>query len=381
MHIAFEINSILTNRYSGFFTYGAGLLAGFGRLAQPPEFTLWCGNKFAANKQWLDDSLGSLTVDWHFSSVKMRWLGAWWRQFGFPKLERFVGEFDLYHCNHHLMPATKSKPRLLTVHDLRRYRFPEFYRHSKLGVFENAVRVADHFIAISEATKNDLQDIFGITAEKIDVVYHGGPIPAGDDRNKECDEGEGEGEGENVLKHFGLQENRYFVIFSSYDRRKNIDRMVRAFELATERLADDYHLVIVGRLPRDEESFKGQITEKTAEKIIFTGPIENLTGILHGAVGLVYASLYEGFGLPILEAMAAGTAVISSNCSSMPEVAGSAGLLIDPQSTEQIAKTMVQLAQDDNLRDRLIEAGAQQAKKFSWTKAAQETLAVYQKLI
>ena len=113
----------------------------------------------------------------------------------------------------------------------------------------------------------------------------------------------------------------------------------------------------------------------------FLGPLADCRAVLAGSTALVYASLYEGFGLPIVEAMAAGTAVITSNCSSMPEVAGDAALLVEPNSVEQIAASMVELAEDGRLRSRLIAAGAERARQFSWRRAASETLAVYKKLI
>ena len=372
MRIALEFNSVLRDRFSGFFTYGAGLLEGFAALDDPPELSLFCGAKVRKNADWLGDLPAKLNATWKISPIKMRTLAAWWRAFSFPSIQRFVGDFDLYHCNHYLMGPTKGKPRVLTVHDLRRYRFPEFYPNSKLGPFEHAVRKADHYIAISQATKRDLEEIFDIPPARIDVVYHGGPRRIPEETPDEPD---------NILDKFHLQPNRYFVAFSSYDRRKNLANTIRAFAADTHRLHQDFHLVIIGATPKQQEVIPVDLQEKLQDRIVFTGPLDRLETILGNATALVYVSLYEGFGLPILEAMAAGAAVITSNVSSMPEVAGDAALLVDPESVYDIAHAMTTLAEDFTKQTQLIAAGRKRCREFSWSLAAQETMEVYHKLL
>ncbi len=372
MRIALEFNSVLRDRYSGFFTYGAGLLEGFAALDDPPELTLFCGSKVRKNDDWLVDLPAKLHATWKVSSLKMRILDSWWRAFNFPALQRFVGDFDLYHCNHHLMGPTKGKPRVLTVHDLRRYRFPEFYPNSKLGPFEHAVRQADHYIAISHATKRDLEEIFDIPSDKIDVVYHGGPRQTAAETPDDPD---------HILDKFYLKPNRYFVAFSSYDRRKNLANTIKAFAVASHRLHRDFHLVIIGAPPKHQDIIPDDLQQKLHDRLVFTGSLDRLETILAHAVALVYVSLYEGFGLPILEAMATGTAVITSNVSSMPEVAGNAALLVDPYSVDEIAHAMVTLAQDFTKQTHFIAAGRIRCREFSWSRAARETVEVYRKVL
>jgi glycosyltransferase involved in cell wall biosynthesis len=372
LRIVLDFNSVLRDRHSGFFTYGVGLLEGFAALDDPPELTLFCGAKVRKNADWLGDLPNQLNATWKVVPIKMRALAAWWRAFGFPAMQRFVGNFDLYHCNHHLMGPTKGKPRLLTVHDLRRYRFPEFYPHSKLGPFEHAIRKADHYIAISQTTKRDLEEIFDIPPEKIDVVYHGGPRRIPEQTPDEPD---------HILDKFNLQANRYFVVFSSYDRRKNLTNTIRAFAADSHRLHQDFHLVIIGAMPKQQDIIPADLQDKLHDRLVFTGPLDRLETILGNATALVYVSLYEGFGLPILEAMAAGTAVITSNVSSMPEVAGTAALLVDPESVYDIAHAMTTLAEDISKQNQLVAAGRNRCREFSWSRAARETLEVYRKLL
>ena len=384
LRIALELNSVLASRYSGFYTYGAGLLGGFSRLADAPTFAFFCGRKAFVNAQWLKPLLGDLDVGWHVSRLKMRHLGQWWRWFDAPALQRFVGDFDLYHCNHHLMAPTRRKPRVLTVHDLRRYRYREFYPHSKLEPFESAVRRADHFIAISQSTKNDLQEVLGISADRIDVVYHGGPVisgPAGPAGNARGDAEQSPTGAADVLTQLGLRAGRYFVVQSSYDRRKNVAAIARAFAQAAPQLPDDFRLAIVGDLPRDEDVLADAQVSAVRDQVVCCGLVDDFLGLLSTSAGLVYASFYEGFGLPIIEAMQAGVPVITSNCSSMPEVAGPAALLVEPGSTDDIAAAMLRLTEETGLRERLVAAGLKRAGEFSWERAAAETLAVYRKLI
>jgi len=369
LRIILEFDSVLTARYSGFFTYGAGLLEGFSTLADPPALGLFCGRNIFVNNIWLGELPQNMSPQWHVSWFKRRRLNLWWRWFNYPSLQRLTGTFDLYHCNHYLMPPVRHKPRVLTVHDLRRYRCRQFYPHSKLEYFENAVRKADHFIAISQATKNDLQDIFHIDDSRIDVVYHGGSLRSPADDNTEPDD--------KALTCRGLQKGRFFVVFSSYDKRKNISNIVRGFCRAVPKLGPEYRMVIIGHLPADQIN----TADLQSERVICTGPLDDFSDLLCNSAGMVYASLYEGFGLPLLEAMAAKTAVITSNCSSMPEVAGEAALLVDPREPDDIAAAMVKIATDQQLRDKLIAAGCEKVKQYSWHRAATETVNVYRKLI
>ena len=289
LRVVLEVNSVLTNRYSGFFTYGAGLLEGMAELTDRPELSFFCGSKAFAHKDWLVSS-GNITskengysrgCQWNVCRLKPRHLGIWWRMLRFPSLQYFTGPFDLYHCNHHLMPPTRGRPRLLTVHDLRRYRYPQFYPYSKKGPFENAVRRADHFIAISQATKSDLQEFFNIDDERIDIVYHGGPLR----RCQECTPKTSD-DRDSLLKQFHLRPGRFFTAMASYDKRKNLPNLIRAFFQAAKNLPDDYQLVIIGEPPRREDVFSLEEKADLIRKVIFTGPLDNFITFTNSIDGI-----------------------------------------------------------------------------------------------
>jgi len=375
MRIVFDFNPIVMNRYSGLYAYGVGLLRGLGGLENRPEFVLFHSERFAKQVQSETEQAGGW-AETAPTRLKMRWLEKFWYYSSFPTLQFFTGDFDIYHSSHHLMPPTKHKPRLLTVYDLRRYRLPHLYPGSKLHYFERAVRKADHFVAISQATKDDLCEFFDVPQERVDVVHLAantecGPLRAQDKQRLKTE----------LSQRHGVTLGRYLLVFSSPDRRKNVARTIEAFLSAQERLGTEYKLVVVGKPPKNDQAYKAVVARHGLERVVIAGAVENLGGLLQCADALVFASLYEGFGVPILEAFSCGVPVITSNCSSMPEVAGEAALYVNPYNSESIAEAMVRMCTDEQLRRKLVDSALLRSKEFSWTKTARETLQVYQKLL
>ncbi|RKY25114.1 MAG: hypothetical protein DRP62_02075 [Planctomycetota bacterium] len=375
MRIAFDFNPILINRFSGFYTYGTGLLRGIEALDEKPVVLLFHSRRFSEQAKPVKKRLGHW-AQLKATSIKMRWLENFWRYCNYPCLQRFTGEFDIYHCSHHLMPPTKNRPRILTVYDLRRYKIPQLYPKSKLGLFELALKRADHIIAISEATKNDLCSLFNISGEKVDVVEL-----AADAAYKPLTESEKRETKKLLAKKIGAPLDNYVVAFSSPDRRKNISRIIKGFVLAQSRLSDNFKLVIAGNLPRNEDIFQLIASSKKSGSIVATGSVDDVRSLLSCADGLVFASLYEGFGIPILEAFACGVPVITSDCSSMPEVAADAAVLVDPYDENSIAEAIINIAADKELKERMIRKGLARAKEFSWERTAQKTLEIYKKVL
>jgi len=375
MRIAFDFDAVVRNRFSGFYSFGTGLLEGFENLKEKPEFLLFHSRRFSEQAQLIKKRLG----DWaelKSTAIKMRWLEKLWRYSNYPKLEYLTGDFDIYNSFHHLMPPTKSKPRILTVHDLRRYILPDLYYKSKLGLFESAVKRADHFIAVSESTKNDFCNIFNISSDKVDVVHLacGTNISGLSAKDKEQIKAK-------LSETMGRSLGSYLITFSSPDNRKNLNRVIRAFQLCCGKLAKDQMLVIVGKLPKRDDEIIQSIKLAENKDIVYVGTVTNLRDWLVCADALVFASLYEGFGIPILEAFACGVPVITSNRSSMPEVAGQAAVYVDPYSTESMSEAIIQVCNNAELRNKLIDAGTQRCKEFSWEKSAAQTFEVYKKLL
>jgi glycosyltransferase involved in cell wall biosynthesis len=260
-------------------------------------------------------------------------------------------------------------PCLLTVHDLKYLLFPEFFKNYLKTfyyswIIRRGTRKAIHIIAVSEATKNDLITL-NISSKKITVIHEATTLS--DTRSTLEDQLP------DVLK------DKSFLLFVGDNRpHKNIMRIVEAYRILLRKLGERCPFFVFAG-PNFERLIKKCGSERV-KKLIFLGPVyeEVLVSLYKHAVALVYPSLYEGFGLPILEAMSVGTPVITSNCSSMPEVAGSAALLIDPYNVEQLAGAILKIVTDGAERTRLRALGIQRVKQFSWAQTANSIFELYE---
>jgi glycosyltransferase involved in cell wall biosynthesis len=280
---------------------------------------------------------------------------------------------DLFHATEHLLLPLKDCPSVLTVHDLVFQVYPERHKPLNRWYLRAALplycRRADAIICVSEHTKKDLVDLWGIDGEKVHVVYE-----AADPRF-------GRRSAEKVAvarARYGLPE-RYLLVVGTIEPRKNLNRLLDAIALVRQE-REDVKLVIVGRLGWLYQGFLDKLEQfEHREAVIRPGfvPDADLPAVYQGAVGTVYPSLYEGFGLPMLESMACGTPVISSRASSLPELGGDAAYYFDPLDVEEMAAALGAVWRDADLRRSMRERGLARASQFSWTRAARETLEVY----
>lgn len=263
----------------------------------------------------------------------------------------------------HTLPFAFPGRAVVTVHDLGYRLFPQAHptnqrRYLELTTRYSAGRAAV-VLADSQATADDLTRFYSTSPEKIHVVYPGVNPPH-------------PGDSAAVRARYGLPE-RYFVFIGTLQPRKNIAGLVQAYRQYRAQTTNPAALVLAGG--------KGWLFDEAwvqdTEAIYLPGYIDDAEkGALYaGAVGLVFPSLYEGFGFPVVEAMHSGTPVIASNTSSLPELVGQAGLLVDPHDHESIAAAMKRLDTDSELRASLITSGKQQAARFTWQQAARETVA------
>jgi glycosyltransferase involved in cell wall biosynthesis len=297
-----------------------------------------------------------------------------WEQALLPWAARREG-IDLLHNMAFVGPLASTCPFVVTVHDLSFLFYPHSFRslrRSYLRVFARmSVRRARRVIAVSESTKHDLVEIYGISPAKIDVVHNGvdasfQPLPAD--------------QVDVFRQQRGLPE-RFVLFVGTLEPRKNIVSLIEAYaKLPKERPP----LVLVGGKGwfYDEIFCRVEALELTDE-VHFAGfvPAEDLPLWYNAADLFVYPSMYEGFGLPPLEAMACGTAVITSTASSLPEVVGKAGQLVDPTDTDALATAMEQVLGDRDLQQQMQAAGLVQAGDFSWEKAAQQTVDSYRRAL
>jgi len=237
-----------------------------------------------------------------------------------------------------------------------------------------SIKNADMIIAVSENTKKDIINCFNISSDKIQVVYEGV-----DDFFKIIND---KGRLEQVRKKYNISKD-FILNVSMITPRKNLITLIKAFKLLRDSKNIKCQLVIAGGKGWwYEDVFKTVSALRLEDEVIFTGyvPDEDLLYLYNAATLFAYPSLYEGFGLPILEAMSCGCPVVASNVSSIPEVCEDAALMINPKDVEELSQAMYKLIIEGSLRQMLIKKGLERVKQFSWRKTAEQTLEIYNKL-
>lgn len=277
----------------------------------------------------------------------------------------------------HVLPLYCPVPAVVTVHDLGYKHYPAAHRSFDRWYLDwttrRHTRVAQHILADSQATKQDLIDFYRADPQRISVVYLG--------RDESLTRVADPLIIERTKAKYGV-DGDYLLYLGTLHPRKNLVRLIEAFQLARPQLPPTLKLVIAGQKGwlYDEIFARAQSLGLTGH-ILFPGYVDDADkpALLSGARAYIFPSLYEGFGLPVLEAMTCQTPVLTSRVSSLPEVAGDAALLIDPHSSDDIAAGLVRLVGDAALRHRLVEQGLKQIEKFSWDKAAKQILEILAK--
>lgn len=281
--------------------------------------------------------------------------------------------FDLIHCTTPYGTFTPCRYRnVITICDVTPLLFPG--AHGRMNVWHHRfalpwiLKNADHIITISEASKRDIVRLCGVSAEKVTVT-----LLAADRRFSRCAPAHGQ----------QPAERPYILSVGTLEPRKNLPNLLRAFAAARKK-GLTHRLVVTGASGWGASPLARIVAGLgLAADVTFTGFIDDdeLPALYGGAEFFVYPSLYEGFGLPVLEAMASGTPVITSRVSSLPEVAGEAAVLIDPHSEAELAAAMLKLAADGSLRSAMRDKGLVQANLFSWERTVAETRSVYERVL
>ena len=318
-------------------------------------------------------------IDWNPTRLSPRWLTRIWYRMRIPlPIEAFVGRVDLFHATDFVLPPhlpwTKT---LLTVHDLSFVRVPEatppLLKAYLDVVVPQSARRASHILADSSATKADLMALYGISEDKITVLLSGVDERFQHDKSQDAQ----------LRAKYQIGNRPYIISVGTVQPRKNYVRLVEALQTIRTR-GYDMDLVIAGGHGWLDGPLYRAIDEKEiADHVHLIGFAHegDLPGLYSGAVCVAFPSLYEGFGFPVLEGMACGVPVLTSNVSSLPEVAGDAALTVDPYDTEEISETLHRIITDDVLRAKMIEAGYQQASRFTWEAAARHLLEVYDQVL
>ncbi len=294
-----------------------------------------------------------------------------------------IGKYtDIYHSMYSALPRFHSGGkliRMMTVYDIIPLIHPEYFADGFVDQFRPIVESFspqnDYVFTISTSTKNDICNYFNMDAERVFVTQPAASaelyFPVTDLALIQ-----------EVKKQFHIPDGRYFLTLATVEKRKNLAASMNSFrEVLQQPGCEDLYFVLVGTQGWKVQGLMDEIANDPLlrHKVVFTGfvPDEYLSAIYSGAEAFIYPSLYEGFGLPPLEAMQCGVPVITSNTSSLPEVVGDSGILVDPHDTEQIAQAMLQLLSDTELRRFYVEKGLEKAKEFSWKDCADKTIAGY----
>jgi len=363
------------------------LVGALAQIDRQNEYRLFVAAGRGREEEWKVGSLGSDFQTSSHPNFQLKTvpfsdhaLAVAWHRLRLPLfVELFTGRVDLFHAPDFTLPPVLRARTLVTVHDLSFLRLPECFpdgllRYLKAAV-PRAIRRADHVISDSHNTRRDLMELLGTPGAEITVI-HSGVEP----RFRPMT-GEADGETLAAVRRKYALPQPFILSVGTIQPRKNFARLIDAFAMLNSQFAiRNLHLVIAGG--------KGWLYEKVFERVKalglegrvhFPGFVDDVDlPALYNLAGLfAFPSLYEGFGLPPLEAMACGVPVVCSRVSSLPEVVGDAALTVDPLDVTGLAEAMRQAIEDETLRASLVARGSQRAVTFTWSKAAEELLTVY----
>ncbi len=380
LRVAMDVQSLQTAR-TGVRTYVDELLREFARPDAPHMVIPFAGPKRLPSRVRLFRIINQ--------AMYFPWLHLW------LPLRLWLGRYDVLFSPEYLTARWTPAPRVVTFHDAMFLRRPQDYNRLWLRVFRwvslPALRRAAAVIVPSRHAAKETATYAGVSPERIHVVPLGGPTGGEPMRIQDADAAP-------VLARYGLAPGAYVLHVGVLERRKNLVTLVCAFDQYRRQTAestgaggmpaDGWKLVLVGQPgPRpdldDSQNIRRTIAELgVAEQVILTGhvSIAERNALYTRAGAVAVPSLLEGFGIPVLEAFAAGVPVLSARATSLPEVAGEAALYFDPGAVDELAEAIARVAGDAQLRARLVTAGAERAREFTWARTAAETMAVFEQV-
>lgn len=371
MRIALQVDQLFFQAPGGIGTYIRNLIPAM--VARDPSLRLTLFHARFASPEIPERWMREHWVESLPETIKT--LYPRWNLLGRPALPASLRAAEILHVTNHaaVAPAGEGQKLVVTVHDLAFEYFPSLFPRPwrtlyKLGL-RAAIRRADAIVTPSRNTAEDILSRTDVDPKKLHVVPLASSLP------------QGTLDAEDVLARLKVP-TPYVLFVGTLEPRKNLVRLVRAYR----RVAADgfpHTLVLAGPLGWHHESLMRELALQGPGEIVMTGWLsdEELDAVYRAADALVYPSLYEGFGLPVVEAMARGVPTIASTTSAVPEVAGDAALGVDPRSVREIAQAIESVVSDVNVADRMAARGRAQAERFSWDETARRTLEVYEHVV
>ncbi len=355
----------------GIGTYIQNLVRAIGERDQTNRYVLFIGSSHGGLLEDLPDNFETVVERSPVYSIRELLALSW-------RLLRL--RLDLYHATHYVLPAVVPCKAVVTIHDIIHLLYPQFlpgplaFLYAQRMIRRSLLR-GDQIIAGSQNTKTDLMDYFEVTGQKINVVYYGVAKRFSERLSPE--------ELAARLEPFGLEPG-YTLFVGNPKPHKNLDNVVKAFARSLELGPFESRLVCVGN--RESRDFKIQIRAEQlgiGDRVTLLGHVDDdtLLALYQGADLFLYPTLYEGFGLPVVEAMASGVPVITSNSSALKEVAEGYAQLVDPLDVDQMARAIAHCLGDPEHRQALASLGIKRAGDFRWERTAERTLEVYEKAL
>lgn len=364
MKIAINTRFLMPNKLEGMGWFTHEVVKRWVKWHPEHEFLFIFDRPFSEEFIFADNVTGVHT----FPPARHPFLFYWWYEWSVPRLLK-KHQPDVFVSPDGFSSLSVSIPTLFVLHDIAWKHFPHHLSTIILKYCQHFIpqfaKQATHIATVSEYSKQDIMQAYDIAASKIDVVYNGSHA-----NYQPLSEIE-----KNEIRTKYTQGQPYFLYLGSIHPRKNIPNLLRAFEAFKQQCDSPLKLVLAGRMAwKTGEVGDLLATLACKEDIIFLGYVENeiLPKVVAAAYALTYVSLFEGFGIPLLEAMYCDVPSITSNCSSMPEVVGDAGLLANPNDVASISQQMLRLWSEDGLREDLIQKGKIQRQKFSWDLTAEK---------
>ena len=375
MRIGFDASML--GKGGGIATYAECLLAALGRLGGGHSFALWCARPAAGPVARRLALRGATVVA---PGVGGRLWDRWSRlAWGNPlPIEALVGPVDVFHGPNYFLPAQRGRAaRVVTVHDLSALRHPEWHPASRVLMhragLRRTLRAVDHAITDTEAVRAEVIATCGVPPDRVTSIHPAAPPGFLPRRPSEL---------KPILDPWGLAVGDYLLWAGAIEPRKNLVRLLQAVAAVQARRGDMPPLVLAGPPGWRNREIRRRIdAARPGVRHLGYLPDEGLAALMAGCTALVMPSLYEGFGLPVIEAMASGVPVVTSRGGALEEVAGNAAVLVDPHDPEAIGAGIESLLHDTSLRATLAQKGLARAAQFSWERTARETLRVYERAI
>jgi len=371
VRVVINLAFLKSEHVGGSWTYSFNLVRMLEKFRHQADFLVLINAKLAAKfaSIQLPQEVISINPDAQSSRI-------FWEQVSLPSILRRYSP-DVFHSTGNVLPWRLPCKSVVTIHDFQYYHHPgnfSFPRRQYLSrMVPFSLKHADHIICVSKSTSQDAERLFRIDPARMSVVYEAGLV---------------DGEVAKATEQISLRQQyglaRPFLLSAgSLLPHKNLGRLIKAFGRIVSRIPHD--LVIVGESfgndPEVHNAVKHELSDQQ-DRVKISGFVsrDDLLGLYNHADAFVFPSVFEGFGIPILEAMGCGCPVVASRCTSIPEIAEEAVEYFEPTDFDDIASTILRVCQDSKLRASLRERGFSQARKFSWEKMADETMAVYRKV-